>query len=108
MVKKAGVLYSQEFHYRTEEVGRVNQRWVETGRVRQSNKIISFVRERLLESSRAGYIICSAMIRRPQSSCPEEEEEEQQQQQEVFLAFYEPAFRNFVAAQVKNKLPLHR
>ena len=50
------------------------------------------------------------MIRRPQSSCPEEEEEEQQQQQqqqqqeEVILAFYEPAFRNFVAAQVKNIL----
>ena len=45
MVKKAGVLYSQEFHYRTEEVGRVNQRWVETGRVKQSNKILSFARE---------------------------------------------------------------
>ena len=44
------------------------------------------------------------MIRRPQSSCPEEEEQQQQQQQqqEVILAFYEPAFRNFVAAQVKK------
>ena len=91
MVKKAGVLYSQEFHYRTEEVGRVNQRWVETGRVRQSNKILSFVRERLIESSRVWQIICKTEIRCPKSSCPEQQQQQQQQhkqqQEEVFLAF---------------------
>ena len=51
--------------------------------------------------------ISKTEIWRPQSSCPEEEEEQQQQQQqqqeEVFLALYEPAYRNSVAAQVKNK-----
>ena len=42
-------------------------------------------------------------IWRPQSSCPEEQQQQQQQQQEeVFLALYEPAYRNSVAAQVKN------
>ena len=53
-------------------------------------------------------IICKTDICRPKSSCPEEEEEEQQQQQQhqeqqqVILALLEPAFRNSVAAQVKN------
>ena len=50
--------------------------------------------------------ISKTEIWRPQSSCPEEEEQQQQQQQqqqeEVFSALYVPAYRNSVAAQVKN------
>ena len=49
-------------------------------------------------------IICKTEICRPKSSCPEEQQQQQQQQQqeEVILALLEPAFRNSVAAQVKN------
>ena len=48
-------------------------------------------------------IICKTEICRPKSSCPEEQQQQQQQQQEVISALLEPAFRNSVAAQVKNK-----
>ena len=78
---------------------RDRQRRAETGRVWQSNKILSFVRERLVELSRVRQIICKTEIHCPKSSCPEQQ---QQQQEEVISAFLEPAFRNSVAAQVKN------